>query len=362
MRILADILTPKQCLFLGILTKELEEKGHKVLRTTRRYREVNELLRLRGIDATTVGEHGGGTLHGKLVASAERIREMSDIASEWDPDIVISFASPEAARVAFGLNKFHVCINDTPHAEAVMRLTIPLSHMLFAPRIIPKEVWVPFGIDRERIFQYNAIDSVAWIRRMQPDINVVHQLGIDLDRPMIVVRPEEAQASYLLGKSMEEAPAVLSVIRELLGRKRGVQFIVIPRYVKQASTLRSSLDRFGERVRVLEEVVDATSLLSFSSLFIGAGGTMTSDATLLGIPAISCFPREPTLVEKFLIDQGLVHRANTDEDAVKKAMEILADLEAYRRRHRAKAKALLSSMEDPIGFITQKLGEFFEGM
>jgi predicted glycosyltransferase len=119
MNIIIDILTPKQCMFLSRLIEHLERRGHQVSKTTRKYREVNQLLRLKGLEATTVGRHGGGTLAGKLRANAQRILELTRIIDELKPDMAVSFSSPEMARVAFGLGIPHICISDSPHAEAV---------------------------------------------------------------------------------------------------------------------------------------------------------------------------------------------------------------------------------------------------
>ena len=113
MKVAIDILTPKQCMLFSRLSARLEEEGVEVLRTTRRYREVNQLLRLKGLDAIVVGRHGGGTLEGKLRASTQRILRLTSIIMEWRPDVMVSFSSPEAARVAFGLKIPHVCVNDS---------------------------------------------------------------------------------------------------------------------------------------------------------------------------------------------------------------------------------------------------------
>ena len=72
MLIWLDILTPKQIFFLGELGKRLEDKGYDVFRTTRKYREADELLKLKDTNALVVGKHGGATLEGKLAASAHR--------------------------------------------------------------------------------------------------------------------------------------------------------------------------------------------------------------------------------------------------------------------------------------------------
>lgn len=347
MKVLIDILTPKQCMLFSRLSKRLEDDGCQILRTTRDYHEVVQLLQLKEIETKVIGRHGGGTLAGKLSASGKRILELASLVQEWRPDIVVSFSSPEATRVAFGLGIPHVCVNDSPHAEAVARLTIPLSKRLLTPKIIPKKEWVKFGISRKRIIQYNALDAWAWLKDFKPDENVLRQLGLDRSRPIVTFRAEEAFAAYLLGKTPKR-PLFIPLIKELTKASQSIQMVVLPRYKEQASSL---IETLGERIVICDSVVDAPSLLYYSSIFVGAGGTMSIEATLLGIPTFSCYPDKPFLIEKYLIDEGLIVRENNHDKLTKKIMITIDNLESIRLKQKEKSKRLTANFEDPVDAI-----------
>src|SRR5439155_21037494 len=92
------------------------------------------------------------------------------------------------------------------------------------------------------------------------------------------------------------------IIDWLLRRGLDCQVVVSTRYGMQAPVIRK---RFGEKVTVVDRIVDATSLLSHSSAFVGSGGTMTVEAALLGIPSISCFPGPKPLYIKYFERLGL---------------------------------------------------------
>ena len=49
-----------------------------------------------------VGKHGGAKKSDKLKASNNRTRLLMKKIQKFSPDLVISFCSPEASRVAFG--------------------------------------------------------------------------------------------------------------------------------------------------------------------------------------------------------------------------------------------------------------------
>ena len=344
-----DILTPKQFYFMGELSKRLEAKGHNVFRTTRQYREVSELIRLHGVDALSVGKHGGASLEGKLAASGKRIEELSHIISRLKPDLSIACASPEAARTAFGLAIPHYTINDSPHSTAVAHLTIPLSSKLFSPSIILKKIWMRLGASKDMIIQYNAIDPIVWLRSFIPNPTVLYDLRLDESKPIVVFRAEEVFASYLLGHVSDKESTIIPIINKLMEEyDESLQIVALPRYTEQVSIIRGV---FHNRIIVPKNVVDGPSLLFFSSVFIGAGGTMTAEAAMLGVPTISCYPIESTLVEKYLINKKLVFRVTDPKKVTKKIIEIIKDFETIHKMQLERAKLFISEMEDPIEVI-----------
>jgi len=344
LRIWLDINTPKQVLFLSKLAERLESRGHEVFKTARKYREVVQLLKLKRVTAKVVGEHGGPTLEGKLRASLSRALQLAKLIKAWRPDLAISFSSPEAARIAFGLKIPHYCVNDSPHAEAVARLTVPLSSKLFTPACIPKTKWIKLGIDEADIVQYRAVDPAAWLKGLK----VKRRLR---RRPLVVVRVEEEQASYLIGKEGK----VVKIAEELL-RRAEVSLVILPRYKEQVLRLKRL---FKDKAWVPTRVIDSIKLLSKTHLFIGGGGTMTWEAALMGVPSISCTPLEGLDVERYLVELGLIRRAKSVDEAIKEADYILSHLEEELRRQATLAGKVLSEMEDPTEVIADWIEKAF---
>jgi predicted glycosyltransferase len=349
LRVWIDSLTPKQGLFFAPLHDLLREQGHSVLVTTRTYRESEQTLRRLRVKYRVVGRHGGGTPIGKLLASGERIVKLAQLIENWKPDVAASFSSVEASRVAFGLGVPHVASNDSPHSWMVARLTIPISAYVCSPWIFEKKTWSAFGAPKGRIVTYRALDPAAWLKRHKPDPRVLDKLGLDRERPIVVLRTEEAFASYLMGRSSDSKPVVGPVIASLLRKDRDLQIVVSTRYGQQAPVLRR---RFRGRIIVLDQVIDAASLLSYSDVFIGSGGTMTVEAALLGVPAISCFPGPKPLYIRYLESKGLVRTIKSPNKISQEVLELLRD-DKRRERQKIEGTRLLAWMEDP----TQKILE-----
>ncbi|MEX2702246.1 MAG: DUF354 domain-containing protein [Candidatus Baldrarchaeota archaeon] len=352
-KIWIDVLTPKQLLFLTKISKKLEKHGFEAFFTSREYQEVCELIKLKRLNIPIIGKHGGYHLKDKLLASTERILLLIRHIEKIEPDIALSFSSPEAARVAYGLNIPHVCVNDSPHSEAVARLTIPLSKLLFTPKIIPKKVWEKYGIPKQAIIQYRSLDPVAWIKDFQPDQEILNNLKLNLKQPIVVIRPTEAYAAYLRGKISDICPVTIKITQKLLKLlKNKIQIVIIPRYKEQRKILK---EKFVENVVVPEHAIDTVSLLYYSSLFIGAGGTMNIEAALLGKPVISCFPGKTTFVERYLVNAKLIYRVKDPEKTVKLASNILQNAEKFLSSHKERALKILNRMEDPAEVIAKEL-------
>jgi predicted glycosyltransferase len=349
LKVWIDVLTPKHALFFEPLYRDLVQDGHELLLTTRTYREAVEALRLKQLRFRIVGEHGGGSRYGKLLASGRRVVKLARLIESWRPDTAVSFSSPEAARVAFGLGVPHVAVNDSPHSWLVARLSIPLSRYVCSPWIIRRNVWLSFGARPDGIVPYKALDAAAWLKRYRPNPAVLKQLSLKRDKPIIVLRTEESFASYLEGRASDSAPVIGPVIEEILRRKLDGQIVISTRYGRQAPVLRQ---KFGDRVRVVDHIIDATSLLYYSTIFIGSGGTMTVEAALLGRPAISNFPGEKPLYIKYLESKGLVKTIQSPREIALRVARTL-ESEEEREKQEKRGTKLLRQMEDPIKIISR---------
>ena len=313
------------------------EKNHKILSTSRNYLEVVELAKLKRIDLLLVGKHGGSRKDGKLKASIQRMNELVNVITKVSPDLTISFCSPEAARVSFGLGIKHIVFSDSPHAEAVMRLSIPLAQKALIPWIIPKREIAKFGMPSNNIIHYRSIDAAAIVK----DKSNVIPVYIDKSKKTIVIRPEESEAAYI----RESKNISSNIIREFSKENKKYNIIVLARYSSQKNMIKKE---YGNKVKVMEKIVDGKSLLSVTDVFIGSGGTMTAESALMGIPTIS-YNAVPNCIEKYLVRTGLVQRETNSKCAVETAKQMLRE----GHKNKKKASRILNSMEDPFTKLIQ---------
>ena len=333
MKIWIDILTPKQLLFSEPIVERLGKK-HNILCTSRKYEEVSKLAKIRHFDLVFVGKHGGGNKKNKLKASIERIDKLSKKIQKFEPEVVISFGSPEAARISFGLGIKHIMFCDSPHANAVMRLTLPLIQKLLIPYVIPKKEFSKYGINEKDIVQYKAIDAVV---TMQREINekIVSPFKNN-NKKNILIRIEEEEASYT-----SKSNKIIPIIQKIANDFKGENIVVLGRYTKQIVNLQKVID---SKVKIVKMSFDGKYLLNNTDIFIGSGGTMTAESALMGIPTIS-YNAVPNIVENFLVKKHLVKR---ESNPSKISNHIKKIFELNNNQEQKRAKKIVKEMEDPI--------------
>ena len=333
MKIWIDILTPKQLLFSEPIVEKLGKK-YDILCTSRKYEEVSKLAKIRHFDLVFVGKHGGGNKENKLKASIERIDKLSKKIQRFEPELVISFGSPEAARISFGLGIKHIMFCDSPHANAVMRLTLPLIQKLLIPYVIPKKEFSKYGINEKDIVQYKAIDAVV---TMQRAINEkIKSPFKNNNKKNILIRIEEEEASYT-----SKSSKIIPIIQKIANDFKDENIVVLGRYTKQIENLQKIID---SKVKIVKMSFDGKYLLKNTDIFIGSGGTMTAESALMGIPTIS-YNAVPNIVENFLVKKHLVKR---ETNPSKISNHIKKIFERKNNTNQEIAKKIVKEMEDPI--------------
>ena len=340
-----DILTPKQLLFFNPVVEELKARGHQVLATSRHYREVEQMASLLGVELKFVGSRGGKGTYDQLRASLERMNSLLPLVGGFQPDASLSVASADCARISFGIRVRHTAVSDSPHSVIAGKLSLPFSHHLLTPWIIPYIAWYRFGLQRSEITKYHALDPAAWLKReakVRPP-----EIKVKPGRPTILVRLEESYAPYMIGTDESWTSKVL---QRLSNEFKNCNLIALCRYQDQLEIVKK---RFGDTFLVPEKVVDGAGLIRQSDVFIGMGGTMTTEAALIGVPTVSAYQGSGLYTERYLLSMGLLlktHNLDAISRLVRKSLT-----RKYHDHCKRKAKRLLDSMEDPVERIVNYL-------
>ncbi len=348
MKIWFDSNTAKHALLFSCIAKRVEQKrGDECLFTCRDHEMAPSVLENEGRDHVVIGEYGGGTLEGKLLASAQRTEDLARYITglEEQPDFAVYLNSPEAARVAFGLAMPSVCLNDTPHAKATIKLVIPFSDHIILPEFIPTEPYTQLA-PREKISKYQGIDAIELFRDFEPDQAILQQLGVDPSQQVILFRPEKAYASFY--KSDHDPLPLGEAIFRMIKRKTDAQWIVLPRYQEHWDFFK----QFEDQVIMPEGAIDTRSLVTFVDVIVTGGSSMAEEAAVQGTPAVSYYPNG-LYRWKWMRGNGFpIFNTRNVYDAAERVLNILDEPEAYR----TETSGIVSSLESPSDVLLDILG------
>jgi len=325
LKIWYDACTGKHIRYGVAIARRLRERGHEVILTTRRHPDTIKLAEYLGEEFHPVGKYDPSTKTTKLRESLKRQIQLYKMFKDEKPDIAVSHQSVELCRVAFGFGIPVISTHDAPHAEAVNRLTLPLSDVVVVSKAIPKDALLNYGVREIRSFK--GVDEVAWTKNFEPTAE------FDYDRPLIVVRQMETKAAYAEG----EIDATENLAKELttLGN-----VVFLARYERKS---RSGLI-------VPRGFIDSVSLAAQADLVVGVGGTLAREAALMGTPSIVIPTFGRSYVNEYLSTMGFPLYIVDVEKVLEYAQKLIG--------RKYDVKSLLEKLENPVDVVENVLEEF----
>ena len=215
------------------------------------------------------------------------------------------------------------------------------------PWIIPYSAWSRFGVSRSQVSRYRALDPAAWLKR-RPRSEAPHARDDQRrGRATILVRLEESYSPYLAGSDESWSERVLA---RLARDFQGHELVALCRYEDQLASVK---EKFGSSYTLPEEAVDGAGMIERADVFVGMGGTMTTEAALLGVPAISAFQGAELYTEGYLLSKKMLLKARS-VDQVSRCVKRCLD-PAYRESCHRRGLALLDWMDDPAEKVVEYL-------
>lgn len=348
MKFLIDLSVEADALMFKRLIRDLQERDHEIILTTRNIPESIKFQSYLGLKPHVIGEYSG-TLEGKLLASSQRIYKMTKIVSQTKGklDGVVSNTGIEASRVGFGLNTKVHTFHDHPNPEAAaqMKLTIPISTYVYAPWIIPRENYTKYGLKDWQVVSYKGFLAMAWMPYEKLNSDILAELNLDENRPVIVFRESEMKATYLFGKQDITIEAVKCLAKDM----PDIQFVTRPRY--SINELQSQFPTVKyPNVIVLREPMDMRSLMAKSVAHIGGGATMCLESAYLGVPTITSRPINSPITD-WLENKGLAQKAYTAQGIV----DIMTNMECNKAQYKCRSKEAFGDLEFPLDVLIENL-------
>ncbi len=315
-RILVDVNHPAQVHLFRHAIAELEAQGHETFVTSRHKEVTVDLLDAYDIEHNPLTTRGGSlpSLVAELLAREVRLL---GVARTFEPDVIVSRLSPAAAHVSAIVGCPFVAISDTHIDSSAIRrvyqsVTFPFVDAVCAPESFD----LPIEADKRRHLDFQEL-AYLHPRYFQPDGDVLRAAGVEPDEPYFVVRLAGWDAYHDVGHaglSPQDARKLVDVLSD-----HGTV------YVSAEGDLPPDLA--AHELPTPPEA--AHHVLAFADLYVGDSGTMSSEAAMLGTPAIrtnSMVGEDDEGMFKALEHRyGLLRSFADSEEAIAAVADLVAD-------------------------------------
>lgn len=331
MRVWVDLTNSPHVLVLRPLIEIMRADGHEVEVTARDFAQTLQLCERFGIDHTAVGHHRGERLAGKALGLAQRSGALVRWARRRAPfDVAIGHGSNDVSVAAKLLGVPSATAFDYEWATVQHQVNCHLARAVVVPEAIPPERLERYGA-RGKLHRYAGLKEEYYLADFEPDAAVLDELGLDRERPLVVVRTPAEMSLY----HRFENPLFPRVLERLAASD--AQTVALPRTPAQ----RAEIDALGS-FTVPARAIDAQSLIAFADLVISAGGTMNREAVALGTPVYTTFEGKLGAVDEGLLREGRLRKLD-DPDAVRIERHVAQDGLRIRRDPRELVRMLLSA-------------------
>jgi predicted glycosyltransferase len=310
MRIWVDITDASHVVFFAPIVRRLEDAGHTVTITARRFAGADLVLRRYGLGGVLTTGHRGGSLGTRAVGLVNRTAQLLGSASSGRFDVAVGSHASDFALAAWMLGIPQMTFLDDERLRRGNAVNVRLVDEVAAPEAIPPEALASLGAPPGKLFRYPGFKEEYYLYDLSPDPQVLATLGVDRRRLVGVVRPAPPRRGAG-GAPLHSEAKLGDLVRALAGR-RHVTLVLIARDAEQ----RERFLALGVPGLIAPDgpVLGGASLIAAADFVLGTGGVMAREAAALGTPAYTVSLEPPAAVDAALLAQGRLRRATGADD------------------------------------------------
>ena len=293
MRIWFELTNSPHINMFAAMIRDLERE-HEVVITSRPLANTIDLLDLHGFKHEVVGVHYGGKLSAKLFGFPIRVMQLRQFLAARQIDVAISQSSFHSPGVSRLLGVRSIYMNDNEHAIGNIPAFICATKIM-VPEFLGMQKLKKQGANPKKVIHYPGVKEGIYLWELDTRLSKGGGWKREArSRKIVYIRPEPWTAQYYKGDRN-----FLDTL--LLGMQNDVDIVLLPRGEEQGAHYQGP--KFS-RIRVVTKALDIVDIAPDCDLFIGAGGTMTREMAVLGIPTISVYQDELLDVDRYLLEVG----------------------------------------------------------
>lgn len=339
MNILIDIGHPGHVHLLHGVVDEMRKRGHKVFYSVREIPVAKRLMEYYGM--TPWVELGGkkDNLIGKAQTVLHQDIELLKFVRHKQIDLGLS-SGLVLSHVSILTHMKSIMFDDDDDAAEplIVKYGHPLTDVVFTPNCIQRKT--------KHAVYYAGTHELAYLHpnRFSPDPAVLQHAGIQEGERFFIMRFVALKGHHDVGQhglTLEQKQALVDLLKPH-GR------VII--------TSERAIEPEFEQYRLPVPPEEIHSLMAFSSMFLGDSQTMTSEAAILGVPALKCNTFAGRLSVPNMLEQkyGLcyAYQPTQFDEMYHHIEQLLArDSDELKNEWEVKRQRMLHDMIDPTEFF-----------
>ena len=315
MRIWVDITDASAVVFFAPVVRRLEDAGHTVTLTARRFAGADLVLKRYGLGGLLTTQHRGGSLGTRAVGLVNRTAQLLGSAASGRFDVACGSHASDFVLTAWTLAVPQMTFLDPDRLGRSNLVNVRLVDEVAVPEAVPLSALTHLGAARDKVFRYAGFKEEYYLHDAEPDPDALARLGIERRRIAGVVRPAAPKMRLPAGQPAPSDEALLTDLLTVLAGRRNVTLVVVARDEAQRQRM-LALGLPG--VLVPDGPVDGVGLMAAADFVVGLGGVMLREAAALGTPAYT-LSRSAGPIEASLLADGRLRRvAGAEEIALRK--------------------------------------------
>jgi len=338
MKILVDINHPAHVHFFRNAMSLFQKQGHRVIITASHKDIAIDLLREYSLEFIDMGSYGNSVTSKTLMLLVMDIK-MFWIYLKHRPDYSLGIASSRICHPALFFKVKSLVFDDTDHAKLQKALYWPFAYKIYSPSCY-------LGDLGKKHIKYEGYHELAYLHpnRFTPDPAILKEINVLPGEKYFVVRFVSWGAAHDIGHKGFSTEGKRTLVKLL--EQHGKVFIT------SETGLPADFDRYLLKVSPIK----IHHLLYYAEMYVGEGGTMATEAAILGTPSIFVSTLTAGVFQELEQQYGIQFSFQKEEMALAKIRELLA-MNNLKHLWGEKRKKLLEHKIDVTEYIVNQLAD-----
>lgn len=298
LRIWIDVTNSPHVNVLMPIYKHLQAQGHELIITARDFSETIPMLRQNGIEPIVIGNHKGKNRLKKIGGLVGRYVNLLRQVPKFD--LAFSLGGSYTSVIAWLRHKPSITFSDNDFTTHKFVTYMFSSHFIFPTYLHYQAAQKKFNIKDEQIHTFDGFKEDIYIADYTVDEHFLDQLPF---KEFITIRPENLKAAYVPKDAVTIVPQLFEVFKDQ-------NILFLPRYEEE-----KKMAEGYPNIWYPAGPLKGLDVCYYTKVMLTGAGTFAREAALLGVPAVSFFPRNEFLaVDVVLQEQGKEFKSRSAED------------------------------------------------